>query len=398
MSAIEIGTSKVTVLIAAFDSKGAVQILGAGRSSHNAVHRGAVLEESQVVDAISEAIIKAERMAAVPLSNPLVGIPGTHISAFVAGGSVTITRLGSKVQPADIDRVIEAAKARAVPLGRRIIGYEILEFTVDDVHLAASPLGQQARYLGADVQFVTLSLAALESYRACLAKAGLKSDKIIPSSIAASYSVLTLKERAEGVILVDVGAGLCEFAVYKDAILQDLGCLPVGTENFIQDLIVGLNITKDEARHLLQTVGLRPAQGLEHVGTKLAPGVSSEVLEGCNRILAARGEEIWQLINEAVTNVNLGRSRPKYVKLVGGGALVPGFRELGTAIMDSSIEVAQPASVAGLPEAWQNPSSAVCVGLISHQIDGLAKSAGDIKQSGMIHVPWQKIRTWLGFQ
>ncbi|NMB24320.1 MAG: cell division protein FtsA [Firmicutes bacterium] len=394
IAAVDLGTSKVAALIAVLDDQGACRVMGVGTGSHSGLRRGIIEEQASVAQAMMEAVIKAERMAMVPLPKPMVGIPGVHASSFVGKGLVTITRSNRRVQTEDIERVIEAAKTAVVPLGRRVVYYVVQGFTIDDTPVNREPVGLVARRLGADVQFMTMALPALESYRACMDRAGIEAKQVMMQGVAATRSTLSSSQLAEGVILVDIGAGLTDFALYRDSKLWHMGSLPVGTENFVQDLVVGLGMRRDEAEHLVKALGGNSAPS--HIAAEPLSWDNPEVLADYDRIFEARAEEIWQLIDARVAHVSGGRSWPSGVKLVGGGALVRGFAELGTSIMGLPVEVVQPAGVDGLPEAWQNPSSAVCVGLILHQADDLAKSAGHGKRLSMMDGSWQRLRTWLG--
>lgn len=330
----------------------------------------------------------------VPLPKPTVGIPGVHASSFTGAGLVTITRANGKVQVEDIERVVEAAKATVVPLGRRVIHHGIQGFTLDDIPVSVDPVGLTARRLGAEVQFVTMALPALESYQACMDRAGIEAKQVMMQGVAVASSILSAEELAAGVILVDVGAGLTDYTFYRDSKVCNMGTLPVGTENFVQDLMVGLKLPRDEAEHLVKALGIKSIPS--HLVAESLLGDDPEMLADYHRIFGARAEEIWQLINVKVAHTSNGRSWPSGVKLVGGGALVPGFAGLGTKITGLPVEVVQPMNVAGLPEAWQNPSSAVCVGLILHQANELTKSARYGKRPIMIDGSWQRIRTWLG--
>ena len=396
VAGLDLGTSKVAAVIAAVGGQGVCRIMGVGTGSHNGLRRGVIDDQESVTKAVTEAVIKAERMAMMPMPQPLVGIPGVYSSSFAATGSITIARSNHKVQAEDVDRVLEAAKATVVPPGRRIIHHAVRGFAVDGNPIEGEPLGLVARRLEVDVQFMTAALPALESYLQCMNQAGVKAKEVMMQCLAAADLALTPSQRAVGAVLVDLGAGLTDLALFRDSQLQHMGCLPVGTENLTHDLTVGLHVPRCEAERLVRELGYNPAPERQGAGGK-APEGSWEMLDDYNGIFKARAEEIWQLIRTGVANAGAGRSWPAGIKLVGGGALIPGFADLGASIMGLPVEVVLPVDVAGLPEAWQSPSSAVGVGLVLHQADGLAKSAGYPRKPRTVDVSWQKVRTWLRF-
>ncbi|NLJ86651.1 MAG: cell division protein FtsA [Firmicutes bacterium] len=395
VAGLDLGTSKVSVVIAAIDSQGINRIMGVGTGSHSGMHRGAIMDPESVAAAIMEAVIKAERMAAIQMPPPVMGIPGVHTSSFAAMGAVDIRRPSHRVQAGDIERALSAAKSRAVPPGRPVVYQSVRAFALDGSQVDGEPEGAVARTLELDAQFVTVALPLLESYLDCLSRAGIEVKEIVVQCLAAADMALAPSHRKLGVVLVDFGAGLTEIALFRSSRLQHLSTLPVGADNLARDLTVGLRISLEEAERLVQGLGCNPWSAESSTWGKLAGEVAAS--EKYNQVFMARAEEIWQLVGDEIAKVGVGLAWPAGLKLVGGGAMIPGFADLGAKILDMPVEVVIPSDVPGLPDGLQGPVSAAVMGLVQHQVRGLVTTADRSGQPGAFKGLWQKVRDWLRF-
>lgn len=400
MASLDIGTSKAAVIIAEMDSFGVQRTIGIGTGFHNGLHRGTVSDADAVVKAVVEAVIKAERMAQVTMPPAVVGIPGSLCSSFAASGTVTISRSNHRVQSEDVERVLGAAEAVAIPPGRRVIHRFVRAFRLDGRHLEGQPLGLIGRRLEVDVQFVTAALPALEELIHCLEQAGVKIGEVMVQCLATADMVLAPSHRKLGVVLVDLGAGLTDVVVFRKGHLRHMACLPIGIDNFIRDLAIGLSISPAEAEDLVRGLGCNPdPNSFEDFPESCQDNgdAKTQFLHQYNEIFMARAEEIWQLVRSQVAKVG-GANLQAGVRMVGGGVMVPGLADLGSGVLHLPVDATLPVEMKELPEVGQNPAYIAAVGLVRHRtMPLLALSEAHESVPAFWAVLWQKVRDWLKF-
>ncbi|NMB46282.1 MAG: cell division protein FtsA [Firmicutes bacterium] len=400
MAGLDVGTSKVAVMIAEMDPMGVRRTIGVGTGFHNGLHRGMVSDADTFVQAVMESVIKAERMAQVPMPPAVIGIPGILCSSFSARGTVVISRSNHRVQAEDVERALDAAEAVAIPPGRRVIHRLVHAFWLDGRHLDGEPLGLVGRCLEVDVQFITASLPGLEELLQCLEQAGVEIQEVIVQCLATLDMALAPSHKKLGVVLVDLGAGLTDVVVFRNSRLQHMACLPIGTENLTRDLMVGMDISFAKAERLVRQLGCNPSP--ENLPAQWEECEDEDFLAHCldqyNQIFMARAEEIWQLVRNEVAKVGGGANLQAGVRMVGGGVMTPGLVDLGSSILDLSVDAALPVEMDGLPEACQNPAYAAVTGLTRHRTKQLiALSEAQASKPASWTVLWQKVRDWLEF-
>ncbi|NLA57701.1 MAG: cell division protein FtsA [Firmicutes bacterium] len=405
VASFDLGTSKVVPTIAEVDTVGAAKIIGVGTGFHRGLHRGEIVDPEAVAKAVMEAAIRAERMAQVAMPPVVVGIPGCFCSSFTARGAAAIKRPGHRVQAADVERALDAAAAMAIPPGRRIIHRLIHTYLLDGQRIAESPIGLSGRRLEVDVHFITAPLSVLTELANCLGQAGVRVDGVAVQCLATARMVLAPSQRELGVVLVDLGAGQTDIVVFRNGQLDTMACLPVGTDNLARDLSAGLGIAREQAEQLVWGVGC-PAS------LKAAPGVGSvedsptkDLLKNLqvefqeyNRVFMARAEEIWQLVQSHISKEDSGGILSGGVRLVGGGALVPGMAALGAELLGMPVDVSLPEELRSLPEVCQSPAYAAAVALTAERAKTLIElQAGSTSKSASLNVLWQKVRSWLRY-
>lgn len=401
-ASLDIGSSKVAVVIAQRTYLGELRTIGVGTGFHNGLHRGAVSDADAVVKAVMEAVIKAERMAQVPMPPAVVGVPGSLCSSFAARGTVAISRFGHRVQAEDIERALGAAEATAVPPGRRVVYRLVRAFRLDGLYLDEKPIGKAGRHLEVDVQFITAALPTLEELVQCLEQAGVEIGELMVQSLATSDVALLPSQRKLGVALVDLGAGLTDVVIFRNGRLQYTACVPIGTDNLARDLVIGMGISSLEAERLVRELGCSPApDSSRHLEKDGLGDIVVEVrhLSQYREILMARAEEIWQLVKGQLEKAGGGSSLQAGVKMVGGGALVPGLADLGFTILGMPVDTTLPTEMEGLPEACRSPAYAAVVGLSRHRARRLSalSEAHAASKPASWNVLWQRVRDWLEF-
>lgn len=400
VAGLDIGTSKVAVAIAAKDGLGSCKIIGVGTGLHNGLQRGVIRDTDAVRQAVTEAVIKAERMAQRPMPPAVVGIPGSLSSSFTARGTVPIRRSGHRVQAEDVERALGAAKAMSIPPGRRVIHRILRGFWLDGRHLPGEPVGLVGRHLEVEVQFVTIALSAWEELTSFLEQGDVAVAKMTVQCLATADMVLALDQKKLGVVLVDLGAGLTDIVVYQADKLQHMACLPMGTRNLALDLMMGLDITLEDAECLVRKLGchLSPENIARfQEGWQGDIGGRSFSLEQYAEIFDARAEEIWQLVRSQIAKVGGNSNLQAGVRMVGGGVLIPGLKDLGSSILGLPVDASLPVEMANLPESWLSPGYASAVGLVQHRTTGLSALPKPRTKKPAWTALWPRIRGWLKF-
>lgn len=400
VAGLDIGTSKVAVAIAAEDDLGSCKIIGVGTGLHNGLQRGVIRDTDAVRQAVTEAVIKAERMAQRPMPPAVVGIPGSLGSSFTARGTVPIKRSGHRVQAEDVERALGAAEAVSIPPGRRVVHRITRGFWLDGRHVPVEPLGLVGRHLEVEVQFITIALSAWEGLTSFLEQGDVKVAEMTVQCLATADMVLTLGQRKLGVVLVDLGAGLTDIVVYHADKLQYMACLPIGTRHLAFDLMMGLDISLEDAECLVRELGCHPSpesiarfrEGWQH-----DTGGQFLSLERYSEIFVARAEEIWQLVRSQIAKVGGSSNLQAGVRMVGGGVLIPGLQDLGSSILGLPVDVTLPVEMAHLPESWQKPTYASAVGLVQHRETGISALPRRQTKKPTWTALWPRIRGWLKF-
>jgi cell division protein FtsA len=402
-AALDIGTSKAAVIIAEADPAGVVKVIGVGTGFHRGLHRGEITDAEALIRAVMEAVIKAERMAQAALPPVVIGIPGTLCSSYAARGVAAVKRPGRRVEAADVERALDAAAAVVIPPERRIVDRLIRTYLLDGQMIEGSPIGLAGSRLEVDVQFITAPLSALAELVNCLGQAGIEVDEAAVQVLAAARMVLAPGQRQLGVVLVDLGAGQTDVAVFRDGQLDTMACLPVGTDNLVRDLSAGLGITREQAEQLVREIGC-PAPvnsplgaSLEEDGPNMALLDDMQVEPGeYSDVFMARAEEIWQLVRSHTNREGSGGSLSTGIRLVGGGALVPGMAALGAQLLGMPVDASLPEYLKGLPEACQSPAYAAAAALAQDRVRSMTQSqAVGTSRPASLNVLWQKVREWL---
>lgn len=364
--ALDIGTTKVCTLIAHKTPKG-IDILGVGSHPSNGLKKGSVVNIEKTVESIRNSIEEAKLMAGIDdLDSATIGIAGNHIFCFNSSGVVPVKN--KEINQADVDRVIEAAKAVLIPSDREILHVIPQEFKVDNTAGIKNPVGMCGSRLEVNVHIVTGKTPLIHNLIKCVEQAGLAANSVILQPIASSRSVLTQEERELGVVLIDIGGGTTDIAVWKEGSLLHSQIIPLGGNHFTNDLAVALKIPHNEAERIKLAQGtvvkdghndsFITVQGLS--GTKPREVPLSFVAE----ILGARAEELFQVIREVVVEKNLQYEITGGFVLTGGGALIRNLSELAEYYLEKPVKIGYPVAFGGMTTAMQHPKFSTVLGLL----------------------------------
>lgn len=365
---LDIGTTKVCAIVAEKNGDGVVDVIGLGHSPSRGLRKGVVVNIEATVDSIRRAVEDAELMAGAEIRSAFVGIAGGHIKGINSRGVIAISGKNREVTRQDIGRVIDAAKAVALPVDREVIHVLPQEFMIDDQGGIREPLGMSGIRLEAEVHIVTGAVASAQNIIKCANKAGLEVQDIVLQQLASSEATLTPEEKELGCILVDIGGGTTDVAVFVEGSIYHTAVLAVGGDLLTNDIAIGLRTPHPEAESLKRKYGCalasmtRPDEKIEvpSVGGRRPRILSRQTL--CE-IIQPRLEELFALVDRDVRRAGyVGRVNGGVV-VTGGASIMEGVPELAEQVFDMPVRRGIPRGVGGLTDVISSPMYATGVGL-----------------------------------
>jgi cell division protein FtsA len=365
---IDIGSSKVGVLIGQRDDKGGIEVVGKGLAPNRGTRRGNIVNVEATVEALKAASEEAEVMAGVEISRAYVGIAGADIRSVNSRGMVSVSRKDREVTRQDIQRVLEAAQSAALPSDREILHAIPQEFIVDEQGGIDDPLGMLGTRLEVMVHLVTGNITRSRTLLTCVNRAGIEVGDLVLEQLAASEAVLSADERELGVALIDVGGGTTDLAIFERGSIWHTAVLPVGGDHFTNDLAVGLRTPIPDAERIKKKYGCAlgslvdddEAIEVPTVGGRKPRLLSRQVMA---EILQPRAEELFTLVHEEVVRAGFEKLLNAGVVLTGGGSLLNGTVEICEQVFGLPVRRGQAQSVGGLMEPGSGPGNATAVGL-----------------------------------
>ena len=380
IAALDIGTSTVTAAIADYDEEGRLEIIGLGTADSHGLRRGVVINIEATLRSVAEAVEAAEQMAGREIASVITGIAGGHIEGLNSRGVVAVTGRGREITSADVDRVIDAAKAVVIPMDREVIHVIPQEFIVDEQGGIKNPIDMIGVRLEAEVHIITGSVTSAQNLVKCVNRAGFKVSDIVLESLAGAKAVLTDDEQGLGVLLVDLGGGTTDILLYRDGAPHYTSVLPVGGSQVTADLSIMLKTPTESAEQIKQQAGccfmplVDPGEPVIIAGVGGRPPASIPREELC-RIIQPRMEEIFSMVREKIEPKGYMRHLGAGVVLTGGGALLPGATELAQEVFETSVRVGQPGNLGGIGSVYQSPEYSTVIGLVLHAAERQAPAA-----------------------
>jgi len=366
----DIGTKKVTAIISETTEDNKIEIIGIGSSESRGLRKGVVVNLDATVDAINKAQEEAELMAGVEIDSGFIGISGAHIKSFNSRGVIAVSSKNREISREDINRVIDQSKAVSIPPDREIIHIIPQEFVVDEQDGIKDPLGMSGIKLEVNVHIVTGAITSVQNLKTCTTRAGVEIEQIVLNQIATSASVLTHDERELGVGLIDIGAGTTEIAIFERGSLWYTSIIPIGGDNFTNDIAVGLRTPIPDAEKIKKKFGCVSGPLVDEqetievasVGRGKKPRVLSRQLLA--DILQPRAEEIFRLVDNDIKRMGYEKSLNSGVVLTGGTALLEGLEEVAESVFDLPVRRGDPGGIGGLVDRVSTPDYASAVGLV----------------------------------
>jgi len=394
---LDIGTTKICAVVGETRDDG-VEIIGMGSHPSDGLRKGVVVNIEHTVDSIKEAIEEAETMAGCEISSVYAGIAGGHIKGFNTPGVIALKE--KEVTKKDIERVIEAASAVAIPMDREVIHTLVQEFIVDDQDGIVDPLGMAGVRLEAKVHIVTGAVTSAQNIIKCANKAGLDVYDIVLEPLASSEAVLTKEERNLGAALIDFGGGTTDMALFARGAIQHTSVLALGGDNLTYDIAVGLRTPKVEAEKIKVKYGCALSSLIGRDETIEVPGVGGRKPRTLSRrilgeILEPRVEEIFTLIYNELASAGLEKMLGSGIVVTGGTAELPGISELAEQVFNAPARPGYPQGISGLTDLVNKPMYATAVGLVLYGArNSKRKRKFRIRDSNIFHLVMERMKRW----
>lgn len=367
---LDVGTSKVLVVIASIkDNEKKPRIIGIGEAFSNGMRRGTITNLDEVAESIKKAVEQAELNSGIPIHSVYLSIGGSHINIRENKGLVAVSRADLEVSEEDISRVVDSASAISLPPNREIIHVITRNFKLDSEDNIQDPLGMTGARLEVDVLIIDGLSPHIKNLTKCVSGLGIKINGLVLNVLAASDAVLSKRQKELGVLVLDLGGGTSSMAVYEEGNLLYTHVLPIGSAHITSDIAIGLRTTIDLAEKIkLQYGSALPGEikKKEIINlSELDESEEGEINRGeVAKIIEARVQEIFDLVNKELRKINKQRLLPAGVVLVGGGAIMPGIVDLAKREFSLPAQLGFPSEVEGVIEKVNDPAFATATGLI----------------------------------
>lgn len=364
---LDIGTSKVVAIVGEVTAEGSIEIIGIGSHPSRGMKKGVVVNIESTVHSIQRAIEEAELMAGCQIHSVYTGIAGSHIRSLNSHGIVAIR--DKEVTPSDVERVIDAARAVAIPADQKILHILPQEFIIDNQEGIREPVGMSGVRLEAKVHLVTGAVSAAQNIIKCVRRCGLEVDDIILEQLASSYSVLTEDEKELGVCLVDIGGGTTDIAVFTEGSIRHTAVIPIAGDQVTNDIAVALRTPTQYAEEIKIKYACALAQLASSEETIEVPSVGDRASRRLARhtlaeVVEPRYEELLALVQAELRRSGFEDLVAAGIVLTGGSSKMEGLVDLAEEVFHMPVRLGTPQYVAGLVDVVRNPIYATGVGLL----------------------------------
>ncbi|WP_439101832.1 cell division protein FtsA [Congregibacter sp.] len=364
---LDIGTSKVVAIVGEVLADGSIEVIGIGSHPSKGMKKGVVVNIDSTVQSIQRAVDEAELMAGCQIHSVYVGIAGSHIRSLNSHGIVAIKE--QEVVSQDLERVIDAARAVAIPADQKVLHVLPQEYVIDSQEGIKEPQGMSGVRLEAKVHLVTCAVNAAQNIEKCIRKCGLEVEDIILEQLASSYSVLTDDERELGACLVDIGGGTTDIAIFTEGSIRHTGVIPIAGDQVTNDIAMALRTPSQYAEEikiryacaLTQLAGADQTIKVPSVGDRPPRDLSRQSLA---EVVEPRYDELFTLIQAELRRSGFEDLIPSGIVLTGGTSKMEGASELAEEIFHMPVRVGYPQSIDGLADIVRNPIYSTSVGLL----------------------------------
>lgn len=402
ITGLDIGTTKIGVIIAEVEENSQPKIVGVGTSPSEGLRKGVVVNVEKTIRSIQNALEKAEQMAGFKVSQVYVGIAGDHIRGYNGRGVVAVAGPENEITEDDVRRAIDAAKAVVMPIDREIIHIIPQEFIVDDQRGIKDPLGMSGIRLETEVHIVTGAITSAQNICRSVERAGVDVVDLVLEPLASSYSVLTEDEKELGVVVMDLGGGTTDIAMFFEGCIRHTAVVGLGGNNVTNDIALCLRTPIDQAELIKVRHGVALHSLIENqdqtveitgVGGRPPRKVAQELLTD---IIHPRMEEIFRLSAGEIRKSEFSNLMTAGVVITGGGALIKGAAELAEEIFDMPVKLGIPKGFSGLIDLAKSPIHATGVGLILYALSNRYELEGILSEGevGLFERVWDRMKRW----
>lgn len=396
ITGIDIGTSKVVTLVGEVTADMKINIIGMGTHPSTGLKKGVVVNIETTVQSIQRSVEDAEAMAGCEIFSAYTGIAGSHIKSLNSHGIVAIR--DSEVSQSDVDRVIDAAKAIAIPADQKILHILPQEFTIDNQECIREPVGMAGVRLEAKVHIVTGAVGAAQNIVKCLKKCGLVASDIVLEQFASSQSILTEDEKELGVCMIDIGGGTTDIAIFTDGAIRHTAVIPIAGDQVTNDIAIALRTPSRHAEDikikygcaLQDLVDINQTIDVPPVGDRPARRISKRALA---EVVEARYEELFTLVHAEIRRAGLEDVIAAGMILTGGASKVEGAVELAERVFRMPTRIGLPHNITGLADIINNPIYATSVGLLLYGL-GQRDRQPELVPNGSMKGLWGRMKGW----
>lgn len=394
--ALDIGTSKIAALVGEVTADNTIEVVGFGSHPSRGLKKGVVVNIESTVQSIQRAIEEAELMAGCEIQSAFTGIAGSHIRSLNSHGIVAIR--DREVIQSDVDRVIDAAKAVAIPADQRILHILPQEFIIDNQEGVREPVGMSGVRLEAKVHIVTGAVSAAQNITKCIRRCGLQVGDIILEQLASSHSVLTEDEKELGVCMIDIGGGTTDIAVFTEGAIRYTSVIPIAGDHVTNDVAVALRTPTQYAEQIKMKYGSVIPETIDASELIKVPSVAKRDPKQVHRralsqVIAARYEELLTLVHAELRRNGFEDLISAGVVITGGASKVPGIAEMAESIFHMPVRIGVPQNVSGLMDVRDNPVFATGVGLLLHGQQQRESGSTFRLNTGMDSL-WSRMKSW----
>jgi len=393
---LDIGTSKVVAIVGEIDAEGGIEVVGIGSQPSRGLKKGVVVNIESTVQSIQRAVEEAELMAGCQIHSVFTGIAGSHIRSLNSHGIVAIR--DKEVFPGDVERVIDAARAVAIPADQKIIHILPQEFIIDDQDGIREPIGMSGVRLEAKVHMVTGAVSAAQNIIKCVRRCGLEVDDIHLEQLASAQAVLTDDEKELGVCLVDIGGGTTDIATFTGGAIRHTAVIPIAGDQVTNDIAVALRTPTHHAENIKVKYACCLPQLANPDDTIEVPSVGNRPPRRLSRqtlteVVEPRYAELFELVRDELQRSGHMEMIAAGVVLTGGSARMEGAVELAEEVFHMPVRLGLPHNVSGMLDVVRNPIYATGVGLLLFGHSNRPRpidSLGD----GSAKSVWSRMKSW----
>lgn len=394
---LDIGTSKVVAIVGEIVDDGSLNIIGIGSHRSRGLKKGTVVNIESTVESIQHAIAEAEMMAGCQIHSVYAGIAGSHIRSMNSHGIVAIR--DGEVERADIERVIDAAQAVAIPADQKVLHILPQEYLIDEQEGVKEPLGMSGVRLEAKVHLVTCAINAAQNIEKCIKRCNLAVDEIILEQLASAYSVLTEDEKELGVCLVDIGGGTSDIAIFTEGSIRHTGVIPIAGDQVTNDIAMALRTPTDDADEIKVKYACALTQLANGADSIKVPSVGDRPPRELSRqalaeVVEPRYVELFTLVQQELQRSGFQDMLAAGIVLTGGTSKMEGVVDLAEEIFHAPVRIGAPHNVAGLADIVRNPIYSTGVGLLLYGLKQFQEEGGIITKGEPRIALVGRVKSW----